>query len=137
MSIEKNKVAVRSFIEELGPELTAIDSFCTDDFVAHLPGSPQPANREGFKQFASMLYKAFPDLNHRLDSLFAETDMVVSRVTIQGTHLGELFGISPSGKSVEFTDIIIIRLDNGKAVQLWAQFDFLGLLQQLGVNPFG
>jgi predicted ester cyclase len=30
-------------------------------------------------------------------------------------------------------DIIITRIQEGKAVELWAQFDALSLLQQLGV----
>ncbi|UCD58853.1 MAG: ester cyclase [Candidatus Hydrogenedentota bacterium] len=134
MSIEENKAIVRSFIEGLRHDLAAIDELCTLNFTAHLPGFPGPADRDTFKNFASMFYNALPDLQHTVEAQIAENNMVVSRVTVRGTHQGPFQGIRPTGKQVEITDIIIMRLENGRAVELWAQFDVLGLLQQLGVT---
>ena len=57
-------------------------------------------------------------------------------MTVRGTHQDIFQGIKATGNKVEFTDLIITRLEKGKAVELWAQFDILGLLTQLGVNIF-
>lgn len=137
MSIEENEAIVRSFIEGLRDDLTAIDELCAFGFSAHLPGFPGPVDREAFKKFAATFYEALPDLHHTVEAQIAENDMVASRVTVRGTHQGIFQGIPPTGKRVEITDIIIMRLENGKAAELWAQFDVLGLLQQLGVTFLG
>lgn len=81
----------------------------------------------------ALLYAAFPDLHHKVEDQIAENDRVVSLVTVRGTHQGDFQGIAPKGKQMIITDIIIARIKGGKAVELWAQFDALGLLQQLGV----
>lgn len=55
-------------------------------------------------------------------------------VTVWGTHKGNFQGISPTGRQVMFTDIIVTRIEDGKFFALWAQFDVIGLLRQLGVE---
>jgi len=133
MILEKNKAIVKNLIE--ANTVASIDELCAPNFVGHLPGFSAPTDRVNFMNFASLLYGAFPDLNHTVEVQLAENDMVACCVTVRGTHQGIFQGIPPTGKKVEFTDLIIARFDNGKAVELWAQFDILGLLQQLGINP--
>ncbi len=129
----QNKAIMRSFLEELDKHLTAIDTFFSPTSLMHLPGNLQPTDREGFKHFVASLYTAFPDLHHKVEDQIAENDKVVSLVTARGTHQGDFQGVPPTGKQVVIADIIITRIEAGKAVELWAQFDALGLLQQLGV----
>jgi len=133
MTISQNKGVMRSFLEELDKDLTAINKFFSPTCLAHLPGNPEPTDRQGFKDFVALLYAAFPDLQHKVEDQIAENDKVASLVTACGTHQGDFQGIAPTGKQVKITDIIITRIQGGKAVELWAQFDALGLLQQLGV----
>jgi predicted ester cyclase len=134
MTLDQNKAVMCGFLEELDKDRTAIDTFFSPGCVAHLPGNPEPTDPEGFKHFVALLYTAFPDLHHKVDDQIAENDKVVSLVTARGTHRGDFQGIAPTGKQVIITDIIITRLRGGKAVELWAQFDALGLLQQIGVH---
>jgi len=51
------------------------------------------------------------------------------------THLGSLFVIPPTGKSIVGTGIIIHRVVDGKIVEIWEVADTLGGLQQLGILP--
>jgi predicted ester cyclase len=44
-------------------------------------------------------------------------------------------GMPPSGKKLRFSGTTIVRMENGKIVERWANVDELGLLQQLGVVP--
>ncbi len=133
MTIDQNKAVMRRFLEELDKHLPAIDTFLSPGCLAHLPGNPEPTDREGFKHFVASLYTAFPGLYHKVEDQIAENDKVVSLVAVFGTHQGDFQGIAPTGKQVKITDIIITRIQGGKAVELWAQFDALSLLQQLGV----
>lgn len=50
-------------------------------------------------------------------------------------HQGNFQGIPPTGKKVKIEGIGIIRIDNGKFVELWFANDMLGLMQQLGAIP--
>ncbi len=127
------KAVVRTFLERLDKDLSAIDDFLSADCLASLPGNSDPTNRDGFRQFVAMLYGAFPDLHHTVEDQIAEDDKVVSLVNVRGTHRGDLFGIASTGRQIIFKDFIITRIRKGKVIELWAQFDALSLLQQLGV----
>jgi steroid delta-isomerase-like uncharacterized protein len=135
VSTEQNKALVSQFLKELDERLRIIDEVCAPQFVAHIPGGSQPIDREGFRQFVSLFYLAFPDLCHTIEDQVAEGNKIVTRLTVQGTHQGPFQGMPPTGKRVTFTDIMISRIEDGKIMELWAQFDALGLLQQLGLLP--
>ena len=64
-----------------------------------------------------------------------EENKVVARFTFSGTHQGEFQGIPATGKQFKVTGIDIYRIAGGKILEHWAQFDAIGMLQQLGVIP--
>ena len=82
-----------------------------------------------------MYRAAFPDLRLSIDELFAHEDKVVWRWRSEGTHTGEFFGLLPTHKRGEVTGISIARLEDGKVVETWSEWDNLGLLRQLGAAP--
>ena len=53
----------------------------------------------------------------------------------RGTHTGEMAGIPPTGKSLEFTASDIFQMADGKVTESWHNVDDLGLLQQIGIIP--
>lgn len=130
----ENKAIVERFLKELDEDIGAIDEFFSLDCRVHLPGSDLLVDREGFKKFVGMLYAAFPDLHHEIEHQIEEGNEVASLVTVRGTHKGDFQGIPPTGRQVTFTDMIMARITDGKFFPLWAQFDLLGLLHQLGVG---
>ena len=89
---DKNKALIKTFLSELDKNVTAIDAFFSPDCRWHLPGSPSPADRDGFKQFVGTLYTAFPDLTHQIDLQLAENDSVATLVIARGTHKGDFQG---------------------------------------------
>lgn len=139
MSTEDNKALSRRFFQEFWDQknLSVADELMATDHVDHTPGSPPglPPGPEGFKQFASVYFAAFPDLRLTIEDMVAEGDEVVTRWTSHATHTGNFIGIPPTGKSTSITGITINRIVEGKAVETWTNFDMLGLLQQLGVVP--
>ena len=136
MSLEQNKAVVRKFYEvfdqqdtEQGQELMS-----TDIVSRGLDTAP----RKGFDaimQYATMIFTAFPDGRHVLAEVIAEGEKVVTRGTFSGTHQGELMGIPPTGKQVNFSVVHIDRVVNGKIVEHWGQGDTFTMMQQLGVIP--
>jgi steroid delta-isomerase-like uncharacterized protein len=117
---EENKAVVRRFnelVEEYWRtgDADAFDEVVAPDFVHHAPGLPP--DREGMKQALPMFRAAFPDMRLTVEDMIAEGDKVVDRVTVRGTHQGELMGIPASGTQVEFTEMHISRIADGKIVE--------------------
>ena len=72
-----------------------------------------------------------------INDMVAEGDTVAIRFTYTGTHLGESFGIPPTGKSVTMDECLFFRFENGMETDEWIYSDSLALFQQLGVSPPG
>ena len=53
---------------------------------------------------------------------------------MSGIHQGEFLGIPPTGNKFKGSGILIFRIKNGKVVELWEEFDGVGLLEQLGME---
>jgi steroid delta-isomerase-like uncharacterized protein len=132
---EENKAIVRRQEEELFTQgnLGAADELYAPDYVGHDPSNPEDIRGlEAAKQAASDYRKAFPDLRVTVEDVIAEGDKVAARLRFRGTHRGELDGIAPTGRRVDCTGIVISRMEGGKIAEDWANFDDLGMMQQLG-----
>ena len=133
---DANKSVVRRWFKE-GMEkgnLDISDELFADAYVLQMPGVTA-TGPEGLRELATSYRTAFPDLQFTNFDQMAEGDRVVSKWTAQGTHSGPLDGIAPTGKSVTVTGITISRLEGGKVVEDWQNFDELGMLRQIGAVP--
>jgi steroid delta-isomerase-like uncharacterized protein len=133
---EANKVLVLRGWEEIVNQknLDAFDEFYAANAVHHEPDQDLQGLEE-VKQYIAMYFEAFPDMSVSVEDLIAEGDKVVSRYAYLGTHQGELQGIAPTNKHIEKEGITIHRIEGGKIVEEWEQYDKLSFLQQLGAIP--
>jgi steroid delta-isomerase-like uncharacterized protein len=81
------------------------------------------------------LQRAFPDLHVTVEDLIEEGDKVVARNTVTGTHRGEYLRLPPTGKSVTYNEIFILRFVDGRIAETWGVVDVLSQLRQLSVIP--
>jgi steroid delta-isomerase-like uncharacterized protein len=135
---EQNKTVVDEFIQALFTkgDLSAVDRYLDDDFVAHDPPmAGVSADAAGFRDVAATMRAAFPDWHSDVHLLVAEGDYVVERFTATGTHRGDFMGVAPTNRTVTLPGINIFRLRDGKIVERWGNLDVLGFLTQLGVVP--
>jgi steroid delta-isomerase-like uncharacterized protein len=95
----------------------------------------KPLNADAWAAFMSAFPTAFPDAQISVDASVAERDIVVSRWTLTGTHRGEFQGVPPTGKAVTMVGIDFSRVVDGKIDEHWAQFDVIGVMQQIGAIP--
>jgi predicted ester cyclase len=99
---------------------------------ASAPASPV----EGFKAAFNAILTAFPDMrNNVVGPQVVDGDTVITHITFSGTHEGEFLGAAATHKVIEFDEILIQRVTDGKVSEVWALGDELGFLQQLGVLP--
>lgn len=100
--------------------------------------SSLPTNARGIdaaRFFLDRMAAAFPDLHLTVEDTISEWDKVVIRWRCRGTNRGALSGFMPTGKTVEFTGIMIFRVLAGTIREIWIEFDVLGIFQQLGLEP--
>jgi steroid delta-isomerase-like uncharacterized protein len=137
MSVEANKAIVRKAFEAVNQQnLAAMDELMANDFYSHSVPPGMPPTRESHKQALSSLFSAFPDYHVTVEDLVAEADKVVARLTVRGTHRGNLFGVIPAtGKQVAWKAVDIFRLADGNIIEYWLVADNLELLQQLQAEP--
>jgi steroid delta-isomerase-like uncharacterized protein len=131
MSAEENKLIVRRWLEAWNTnDLDAAEGLLRDDYVRHDANLPDIVGPQAERQFVATALAAFPDLRFEPQHLVAEDDLVVSRLTAQGTHRGELMGVPASGRRVDFHAVETFRLLDGKIAEQWVVMDVFGLLQQ-------
>jgi predicted ester cyclase len=122
----------RAFNEQ-NPDL--VDAVLAPDWddIPLAPGQvPGPA---GIKPIIRMLVAAFPDLRVTIHDMVQQPGKIGVRADIGGTHLGELFGIAPTGKTVSFRLHEFHTVADGLVATTWHMEDWFGLFQQLGQFP--
>jgi steroid delta-isomerase-like uncharacterized protein len=131
--MEANKAIVRRMIEMVwnARDVRAIEHFFAPDFVNHSPVPGMPPDRAGLQQSARVLINGFPDIDVVIDDLIAEGDQVVARMTMTGTHRGNLAGIPPTGKSITMTAISILRIRRDQIVERWSMDNAASIFQEL------
>jgi steroid delta-isomerase-like uncharacterized protein len=133
-----NTAMVLYFVQKFWNEqnVAGLDNTHSPDFISHnpvIPGNPLPYNM--YKQVGLLHLAAFPDMRVTAENIMAEGDKVAVRWTVNGTHLGELMGVPPTGRSVTFTGMTIHRFAAGKIVENWWAYDALGMMQQITAPP--
>ena len=136
-SSEANKTVLRRLLEEVDKgNLAIVDECYATEYFDH---SPSPIRGmapgiEGVKSAFRLFQAAFPDTRHVIEDLIADGDKVVARLSVRGTHTGELMGLLPTGKEVTMTGIAIYRFENGKIIERWVE-QSTGIMQQLAGTP--
>ena len=135
-----NKAAFRRFQDSVNTGDAEVIAKVIDEVVE--PGllfhAPVPAGANGtqaLKQVWTVLLRAFPDLHVAVEDLVAEGDKVVARNIVTGTHKGEYHGVPPTGRSVSYQEIFIVRFAGGRIAEIWGVVDVYSQLRQLGLIP--
>jgi steroid delta-isomerase-like uncharacterized protein len=138
MSAEANKAVIRQWVETgwNHGDFSTINNIYAADYAYNDPSAPPlPKGPQAIMGVVSTYRGAFPDVRMTIEDMVSEGDKVVWRWTVTGTHNGPLMGIPASGKSVRLSGIVISRFVNGKWAEDWANWDTLGMLQQIGAAP--
>lgn len=78
-------------------------------------------------------FEAFPDYSGETKETLVDGDTVVVRYSVSGTHEGEYQDVEPTGRTAEWTGMVMYRIEDDRIAEVWLEEDRLGLLEQLGV----
>jgi predicted ester cyclase len=102
------------------------------DGVAALDGHPGMTD---LRKIFPALKEAIPDITAELQKQVVEGDQVASYWILRGTHEGPLFGIPGSGRAVEFQNLSIAQVEDGRVVRYNSETGWLTFLMQVGALP--
>lgn len=116
--------------------LEVLDEIIAPDYINHSSSLPNtPLGPVGLKPIVAAMRIAFPDLHYEIHDLVIGERKVAVRCTMTGTHQGDFFGISPTGKSVNVSQFQIEYIRDGQIVEHWRLTDQLELMRQLDILP--
>lgn len=126
---------VRRMIDAINErDLDALDALMAPDVRRHSAATPGVTveSLEQFKEFLRQDFAAVPDSRLEIELMFAGGDHVGMRIIYGGTQTGPLGPFPPSGRTFELPFLGIARIEDGKIAELWAEWDNLAMLAQLG-----
>ena len=141
MSYEESRKLVQRLYDE---GLNLQDARAAAAFYAvNAKNHGREVGRAGMQKVFETLFAVFPDFTYGIEESTAESDRVVCKVVMTGTHRGRpvlpdvfggmLKGVAPTGKSVRVLQFHSFRIANGEISEHSAVRDDLGMLQQLGI----
>jgi steroid delta-isomerase-like uncharacterized protein len=108
----------------------AIAEMISPDAVVH-DGATETRGAEGFYPFFDMLHRVFSEMHIDIEKTIVEGDLVCVRWTSTMKHTGDAFGIAATGKALHTTGISMMRVEDGKLVEGWQNWDMLGVIEQI------
>ncbi|MFL6327914.1 MAG: ester cyclase [Nitrososphaeraceae archaeon] len=105
--------------------------FYDDSLTIHGFPPNLPTNKEGFKQFIYLLWKAFPDIRITFEDIIIEGNKVVCRYNLSGTHRGEFMDLQPTNKQFRVNGMTVFSFRDAKVIERWNLVDMMSLMEQL------
>ena len=135
MQTERNKVVVQAFLETINAQnWDDLDELVAPEFIRHsrAAGQPDVRSREQLKAFLRREFETFPDAEETIEDLVAEGDKVAARQRFHGTQQGPMGPFPPTEKAMTADYLAIYRVEDGRIIEAWAEWDNLSGLEQLG-----
>ncbi|MGN6577298.1 MAG: ester cyclase [Nocardioides sp.] len=127
------KAVVRQFYEIVNsgsPE--RLGEVCSPDLRGHAGAGADLAD---LKQSVASFLQPFPDLTAEIRHLVQEGDLVSTWVSYTATHRADFAGVPASGRRVKFAAWDLVRVSDGKIVEVTQYCDLFTILSQIGALP--
>src|SRR5215210_5587454 len=112
-----NEAAIRACFENASVgNVAALREILSPDYVLY---PEQVRGADGLAEHVQGYREAFSGLNVTIEQQFSAGDFVATRTTLRGRHDGELMGMPPTGRDVEFTTLTISRCADGRIEEEW------------------
>ena len=140
---EHNQTMVVRFFKEVlgGANVEAADELIYPDIIIHAVGTPHAwlNGREGIKESAKALHKAFSSVEFNLDSIIVVRGKVEVKWTMFGVHKREFLGQRPTDQMSRMTGTSLFILQpsgpGAMIAEYWNNWDQWGLVQRLVIEP--
>ncbi|HWK81991.1 MAG TPA: ester cyclase family protein [Thermomicrobiales bacterium] len=112
-------------------DMSVLATLAHPDLVHHFGALPDAHGVEAVQAGIEQFFTAFPDMSSTIDQVIVDGDLVAIRYTVSGTQTGEFLGVAPTGKTIAWTGVTILRIACGMVRESWAEVSSLAIWQQL------
>jgi predicted ester cyclase len=89
-----------------------------------------------FGEYVDFVQRAFPDFSNEIEEIISEGDKAFAKLLYRGTHRGEIFGITPTGRPVRYAGAAVFKFRGDRISEVWVLGDIYGLISQLqAIDP--
>jgi predicted ester cyclase len=135
-SVEQLREVIRQLADTFNnPQKRESSYFDFYDNSLSIHGFPPnlPTNKEGFKRFIHLLWKAFPDIRITFDDIIIEGNKAAGRYNLTGTHKGEFVDLRPTDRQFRVNGMTVFSFHNKKIIERWNLVDMMSLMEQLKI----
>lgn len=101
-------------------------------FVRHdLAGAYPGVTDSTVVDYLAEVLAGAPDLQIKVEDVFAGADRAAVRLTLEGTHEAMLFGRPATGRRFPVNQVNIYRFEDGKIAETWQLADVAGFMKQI------
>ncbi|PQA88646.1 ester cyclase [Hyphococcus luteus] len=135
-----NSETLRRFIETVWNrgDLSNLGDFVGESYeIRHDPGDPwdgKTLTREGFAERVRVSRAPCPDQAFASVDMFDGGDRIAMTWTWRATHLGEIAGFAPTGKTIKMSGATVYFFKDGKICGHWQIADRLSVFRQLSAS---
>jgi steroid delta-isomerase-like uncharacterized protein len=114
-------------------DIEALREVYSPDFVFHSQTGQDNSLEDSIYALKQQM-ATWPDRTYTVEDMFVKGDKVAFLMIFRATHTVDFEGLPATGNRVEIKSIYIIRIENGKIVEMWNIEDTLSFYQQLGME---
>ena len=107
----------------------------SENYIDHSPAGAR-SNADAVN-ILKIVEGQFSDLKIEVLDIFAENDMVATRILYDGVHVGTCMGIPATRKHVSFEALENFRVEEGRIVESWGYWPDKEIEQKLSGNEEG
>lgn len=113
-------------------KVDVLDELMTPDFINHNAPPGVDTGIEGVKQIILLERKGVPDMHYEVLHEAQNGDIVFQHARVTGTHLGNVFGVPATGRKVQWREMHVARIVDGKCAEHWGVVQMAELWIQIG-----
>lgn len=137
MSRERCAEVMRRYLTEVVAQgkLDVLEEIAAEDVIDHTAvAAGWGHGRAGLVRHVTYFRRVVEDLEVDVERLIASDDEVVGIWRVRGTHVGELFGVPATGRTLDYVNASIFRVEDGRIVDYTGVWGALEAVQQMGVR---
>ena len=112
-------------------DLDGVTALVTEDLRWRGSLGSESTGIADFLAYADAARAALPDLALALDEVAVAGSQAWARLTLSGTHSGELLGVPATGRRVSYVGQAVHDVRDGRLSRIWVVADTLSLHRQL------
>ena len=130
----KPKDIVKQFINKVINQTNyhIINQYISPNCIIHINSKEKIIGQTHFLNHIKAVRNTYPDLYISIEDQIYENSLVVTRVTLNGTHKGKWLNITPTHKKLNIMAVNINRIEDNIIVEHWGIANSLEALIDIG-----